>query len=803
MSNDIYKILNNFNKLTEQKNEPTQQAVKPKTQLQESIEQVNEKYMGFKKTVAAIKKGGSAENPEAVAAAIGRKKYGKEKFQKAAAAGKKLGEQSVNDMMETTDVTDDKPKSQGGTRKELLAKYKKSGDPKDAAAARRAGATQAELKAAKKTVEEGIKQIVRKLDPTIKSRLRRKADKLDDLGDETRKDLEYMDMDPRDVMTRAMDPYTHYRNADRYRRLANKKKNMKEEIDAIEEGIKQIVRKLDPTIKSRLRRKADKLDDLGDETRKDLEYMDMDPRDVMTRAMDPYTHYRNADRYRRLANKKKNMKEGEINEKAVSRAQQKFMGMVHAAKKGEEPASSEVAKVARGMTKKAARDFAATKHKGLPQHVNEAIHRAFQQGYTTNQIIAMLAESDEDYWKNLMKKPAAVGKTVHKGSYGTAYQGDDDDDDDGQPRKKPAVSADEKRGRGRPKGSKNREVKAGVKKAAPGEKRGRGRPAGSKNKVKESWIIENNKFIAEAFANIVKEAGGEVWTADMKDPKTGKFVPPPSPPDMGSLSAPPKQQRMAPPKPMKKKLDKKAEIDVDQPIAETDFTEMMRLAGLEEKLHGKQHRLDVDKDGDIEASDLSALRAGKKSMDEGDMEEGNAFGAAVRKAKADGIQPGETVKIGDKEYDLKESQIEECGYMNPVTGDATPEQKSHMNVTTNMSSDGNKSVTVNAEGNAAIELMQILSLAGIDKSADESSAEQVQVIPMEEKDPRYHANTTPEEEILPLETQLKGGDGEVAGKEKRMNKNGSARFSDNPLAVKNESISLNLMKEYEEIKVKS
>lgn len=56
---------------------------------------LNEKYMGFKKTVAAIKKGGSAEDPEAVAASIGRKKYGKEKFQKAAAAGKKLGEQSV------------------------------------------------------------------------------------------------------------------------------------------------------------------------------------------------------------------------------------------------------------------------------------------------------------------------------------------------------------------------------------------------------------------------------------------------------------------------------------------------------------------------------------------------------------------------------------------------------------------------------------------------------------------------------------------------------------------------------------
>jgi hypothetical protein len=55
-----------------------------------SIKVVSEKYMGFKKTVAAVKKGG-ADDPEAVAASIGRKKYGKEKFQKAAAAGKKLG----------------------------------------------------------------------------------------------------------------------------------------------------------------------------------------------------------------------------------------------------------------------------------------------------------------------------------------------------------------------------------------------------------------------------------------------------------------------------------------------------------------------------------------------------------------------------------------------------------------------------------------------------------------------------------------------------------------------------------------
>jgi hypothetical protein len=53
---------------------------------------------------------------------------------------------------------------------------------------------------------------------------------------------------------------------------------------------------------------------------------------------------------------------------AVSKAQQRFMGMVHAAQKGEEPASPEVAKVAADMKKSDAKDFASTKHKGLPTH---------------------------------------------------------------------------------------------------------------------------------------------------------------------------------------------------------------------------------------------------------------------------------------------------------------------------------------------------------------------------------------------------------------------------------------------------
>ena len=64
---------------------------------------------------------------------------------------------------------------------------------------------------------------------------------------------------------------------------------------------------------------------------------------------------------------------GTIGEKAVSQAQQKFMGMAHAMQKGEKikGASPELKKVAKTMSKKSAHDFAATKHKGLPQHVSE------------------------------------------------------------------------------------------------------------------------------------------------------------------------------------------------------------------------------------------------------------------------------------------------------------------------------------------------------------------------------------------------------------------------------------------------
>ena len=58
----------------------------------------------------------------------------------------------------------------------------------------------------------------------------------------------------------------------------------------------------------------------------------------------------------------------ELNEKAKSRAQQRFFGMVRAAQKGEmKNPSKEVSDVAGDISMKDAKKFAKTKHKGLPE----------------------------------------------------------------------------------------------------------------------------------------------------------------------------------------------------------------------------------------------------------------------------------------------------------------------------------------------------------------------------------------------------------------------------------------------------
>lgn len=66
------------------------------------------------------------------------------------------------------------------------------------------------------------------------------------------------------------------------------------------------------------------------------------------------------------------VQEETIEEKAVSTAQQKFFGMVHAYKTGKmKGASSAVKKTAKSITDTEAEKIASTKHKGLPGHVKK------------------------------------------------------------------------------------------------------------------------------------------------------------------------------------------------------------------------------------------------------------------------------------------------------------------------------------------------------------------------------------------------------------------------------------------------
>jgi len=67
---------------------------------------------------------------------------------------------------------------------------------------------------------------------------------------------------------------------------------------------------------------------------------------------------------------------------SVSKAQQRFMGMVHAAQNGDmKNPSPEVAKVAKDMSDKDAKDFASTSHKGLPNHIKKEILTRLKNEY--------------------------------------------------------------------------------------------------------------------------------------------------------------------------------------------------------------------------------------------------------------------------------------------------------------------------------------------------------------------------------------------------------------------------------------
>ncbi len=245
---------------------------------------------------------------------------------------------------------------------------------------------------------------------------------------------------------------------------------------------------------------------------------------------------------------------------AKSKAQQKFMGMVHAAKKGEKPASKEVAAAAKGMTKKAAKDFASTKHKGLPEKVKKS-------------------KTEESLLKEFEDKISEV--TVTSGP----------------------------------------------------------------NKGKQ-WSPKTpgptNKNYKEIDGNI-------------PSPPDGATAPPPGyRPPKGSLGGPKGDRSVG--TPMKKAEVSPTTTTSDDSEMTAESSPKKELKKLRAKhLHEKMHLL-----GKLI---LEAKKAKKKEAKvEEDPNEGNAFGKAVSDAKKDGIQKGEKVKVGGKEYPVKESAKAKCNH---------------------------------------------------------------------------------------------------------------------------------------------
>jgi hypothetical protein len=100
-----------------------------------------------------------------------------------------------------------------------------------------------------------------------------------------------------------------------------------------------------------------------------------------------------------------------IAEKAVSKQQQKFMGMAHAMQKGEKikGASKELKKVANTMKPKDTADFAKTKHKGLPEKKKKEVDENSEGGRLNTTV-------NTDGTSSTSSSTGRISATVDKGT---------------------------------------------------------------------------------------------------------------------------------------------------------------------------------------------------------------------------------------------------------------------------------------------------------------------------------------------------------------------------------------------------
>jgi len=112
---------------------------------------------------------------------------------------------------------------------------------------------------------------------------------------------------------------------------------------------------------------------------------------------------------------------GNLNEKAESEQQQKLFGLALSVKRGQTPrseASAEVLKIVDSMSEKKIRDFAKTKHEGIPKKVEEDLQPTTAQQIASQQ---KLAKAERDVYnantqalKKIKKVPTTKPQTGQK-----------------------------------------------------------------------------------------------------------------------------------------------------------------------------------------------------------------------------------------------------------------------------------------------------------------------------------------------------------------------------------------------------
>lgn len=345
-----------------------------------------------------------------------------------------------------------------------------------------------------------------------------------------------------------------------------------------------------------------------------------------------------------------------LDEKAVSKQQQKFMGMVHAMQKGEKVkgASKELKKAAKGMSKKDAKDFASTKHKGLPQRVSESV--MLEAGNNLEHIVTRFKHETKRFLN---------GDELDDDLYNALYDYYVD----------------------------NGEMPYGVAKAREGDP--------------YQWV--GNRFEDELAT-------------------------------MG-------HQRQF--------------QETIIPVVDNQLSELARLAGLSEDGPGSAMLNAPKKDTDSFMDKMkSAGKEIRRTIDRATL-------PAAMKVDYDRIEAEK-----DKEAEKKKN-LDECG-------DMDMNQRDSMNVSTNMSSDGTKSVTISAQGEDAEALIQMLKLAGMSHMGHDAHSEEPMIMVSgddEMMDEEY--SNSPEEEYHSVNSITRQGND--LNREKDQYATG-AKLGDNPMA---------------------